>query len=186
MLQRKDPVFVKELMQDDSPQMLKNRLPEFFNNETALGFYDEKDRKMMMIYHKISMLSALRECKPRQFNRIKYQDVEKKVIFLGRCVTCSFETQDRQFTTCPRCLDKGAEVPLTWFTANQATINYELSWCEMFHRSQPMVYNKGTRARGGSTFRGLTEDKSTIKQELTNTGGMGMPQPEKKKRFSLF
>jgi hypothetical protein len=186
MLSRKDPTVVMEMIKDDTPRMMKDELPEFFNNETALTHFDEKDRKIEMCYHTISMLAKLKESKVKNFDNMKFQEIERKTLWIGSCPSCGATTLDRDVTVCQPCHMNGQPSDMLFQGVQVQEMVAELTWGGMYHRSRPKVFVKATRAKSGFTYNGLTMEKSQITQELRQPG-MLMPEPEKKKkRFSLF
>lgn len=199
MVQRASPTTIQVVVTDDSPTAAADAFWEFLGIDIPVANIEKADFRVILDIVYRNVMDYIKPKKVEDWDAIKFQELRRKLVWKGvKCPTCGALTDGIKLNLCPECSKNDVESHMEDYGREENVLINEWSLPQMWNKLEMKVYAKLTRARGGFTFRGLTENRHFMHQEFGGQqppmAGVGYPYPPqyqqekkvKKKKWGLF
>lgn len=174
------PDMVQTMIMDDSPDVIFNKLWQFFGVDIPVADIKPFDFKNVLDFVDLAFVNMLQEHPEKDWENIAIVEIEMKLVKTMVCKKCGIKYEfDEKLKNCPECKKPVEE-------AEESVENIKRGWkvIELWDAVRAKVYLKMCRAREGFNLRQLTEKRSFLEERVHGVPmPAGLPQePQEKKK----
>jgi hypothetical protein len=187
-VQKISPSVIQVIVNDDAPEAVAAAMFQFFGIDIPIAFIDRTDFENVLVFVDLGIANMVSKIPVWEWDEFRVQEAKKFTDYIGYGCECGFmrptPPSTGEVVLCPTCSSKGKESVIKPYYESRVEVIREWDIPSLRDAVRTKVYLKMCRGYEGFNFKGLTEDKTSIKHETNQLPAVVVPQnaaPEGKK-----